>query len=740
MNKKEMKPQCDIIIPIFNAYDCLTECIDSVIENTDLENNGLIIINDKSTDERVSKLLNKYKKKYPHIKVLENKENLGFVGTTNKGMKMSKNDVLLLNSDTIVTPRWLEKIKECAYSQEMVATVTPLSNNATLASVPNIFEKNELPKDMSLEEMNRIVEESSYNDYPEIPTAHGFCMYIKRSVLDQVGYFDEKAFGKGYGEENDFCFRCFDYGYRHLLCDNTYIYHKESQSFSNRKNELIIQNEKVLEILHPKYINALRDWNFKRPIKYIGQNIAFELGKTEKKTNILILIHDWKDAKNNNGGTTLHVYDLIRNLRHKFNFHVLAPEDNVYKLYSYWTETESQIKLPKSGNFKQYGFYNEDYSKMLDQVISDYSINAVHIHHMIGHYFDIFNTIKKNQLYSVITLHDYYSVCPIINKMYKREVYCGNPSIKQCGECLQFCTGMKNNMIETWRKIWKNLLDNVDEIICPSEAAKKEVLMTYKDLNISVIEHGVNISKIKTNLTLDVGKLSNIAFIGVIAKHKGKDIFEYLIKSAKIKNIKIHLFGITDLVTKDTKYFKNHGKYVRSDLCQMLANNNIKMICLFSVWPETYAYTLNESIACGVPVLGVDIGAIGERIKKYNLGWLIDLDSKEEDYVKKIKEILNDKEGYEEKIRSINKYKIKTTKAMADDYDKLYSKTKSGNNKFNEENIKKLIKMSDTYFTNTSSVYYPDYSWVFGTLKWKIIDKFKIPKRIKRIYSKIKNR
>ena len=58
-------------------------------------------------------------------------------------------------------------------------------------------------------------------------------MYIKRSVLEGVGYFDEKAFGKGYGEENDFCFRCFDVGYRHLLCDNTYIYHKESQSFLN---------------------------------------------------------------------------------------------------------------------------------------------------------------------------------------------------------------------------------------------------------------------------------------------------------------------------------------------------------------------------------------------------------------------------------------------------------------------------------------------------------------------------
>jgi len=731
---------CDIIIPIFNAYECLSECIDSVIENTDLKNNQLIIINDKSTDERVSKLLNKYKKRYPHIKVLENNKNLGFVGTTNKGMKMSKNDVLLLNSDTIVTPNWLEKIKECAYSQEMVATVTPLSNNATLASVPNIFEKNELTKDLSLNEMSKIVEECSYNGYPEIPTAHGFCMYIKRSVLEEVGYFDEEAFGKGYGEENDFCFRCFDYGYRHLLCDNTYIYHKESQSFSKKKYDLMKNAEKVLEERYPKYLNALRDWNSKRPIKYVGQNIAFELGRKEQKENILFLIHDWKDVRHNLGGTTLHAYDLIKELRHKYNFHVLAPEDNVYTLYSYWTDSESQVKFPRSTNFKEYGFYNGDYAKMLDQVVSDYSIDIVHIHHMIGHYFDIAYVIKKHNLYSLLSLHDLYSVCPVINKMYKREVYCGNPSVEKCGECLQFCTGMRNNMIEVWHEIWENLFNSVNEVICPSDAAKKEILMTYKNSDLSVIEHGVSIEKDKSEIVLEDNEVANIAFIGVIVKHKGSEIFEYLIKRAKLKNIKIHLFGVTDVAIREYKHFENHGIYKRASLSKKLKKNNIKLICLFSMTPESYSYTLTETIACGIPVLGVDIGAIGDRIKRDNLGWLIDLDSKEVDYARKIKDILSNKEEYEKKIRSINNYKIRTTKAMADDYDKLYSNSVAKDCNYNEEEIKLLIKKSDTYFSNITSRYYPDYSWVFDTLKWRIIDKFKIPMSIKRIYFKIRNR
>jgi GT2 family glycosyltransferase/glycosyltransferase involved in cell wall biosynthesis len=736
----EIKRRTDIIIPIYNAYNCLSECIDSVIENTDLENNGLIIINDKSTDKRVAKLLKEYKKKYPFIKLLENKENLGFVRTVNRGMKLSKNDVLLLNSDTIVTPRWLEKIKECAYSNEMVATVTPLSNNATLASVPNIFEKNNLPKDLSLNEMSKLVEECSYKDYPEIPTAHGFCMFIKRSVLDEVGYFDEESFGKGYGEENDFCFRCLDHGYRHLLCDDTYIYHKESQSFSKKKYELIENGRKILEQRYPQYLGKLDNWNSKRPIRYIGQNIAFELGKREKKKNILILIHDWRDAKNNVGGTTLHVYDLIRNLRNKYNFHVLAPEDNVYKLTSYWTSTESEVKLPRSENFNLYGYYNKSYSEMLDQIISSYSIDAVHIHHMIDHYFDIINAIKRYNLYSIISLHDYYAVCPIINKMYKRETYCGNPSVGKCNRCLKSSMGIENNMIENWREIWERLLKSMDKIICPSEVAKNEILMTYKDLDISVIEHGVDIDKVESSLTLNEEKVVNIAFIGAVGKHKGRDVFEYLVRYAKLKDIKIHLFGITDAEVKRSKYFEDHGRYVRSELSKRLRGNNIKLVCLFSPWPETYGYALTESVACGVPVLATDIGAIGDRVKKFNLGWVINVNSSYEEYAEKIKDILSDKKSYQEKIRSMNRYRIKTTRMMCSDYDKIYSGFNSKNKAYNKEEIKSLLKISDKYLSNNYTVPYPDYSWVFGTLKWRIIDKFKIPKFIKRAYSKIKNR
>src|SRR5699024_10554590 len=136
-----------------------------------------------------------------NIKILENEENIGFSATVNRGIALSdENDVILLNSDVLVTPEWVEKLIKCAYSDAGIATVTPLSNNASICSVPVSNQNNPLPDNMTLEEYAVEIERTSLKSYPSIPMAVGFCMYIKRSVIKEVGLFDSAAFGLGYGE------------------------------------------------------------------------------------------------------------------------------------------------------------------------------------------------------------------------------------------------------------------------------------------------------------------------------------------------------------------------------------------------------------------------------------------------------------------------------------------------------------------------------------------------------------
>ena len=101
----------DVIIPIYNAYEYVEKCINSVIKSSNLNEDRLILIDDKSPDSRIYELLESFKEKYPNLNiiVLQNEKNIGFVGTVNRGMKYSDNDVILLNSDTEVTNQWIEK-------------------------------------------------------------------------------------------------------------------------------------------------------------------------------------------------------------------------------------------------------------------------------------------------------------------------------------------------------------------------------------------------------------------------------------------------------------------------------------------------------------------------------------------------------------------------------------------------------------------------------------------------------
>jgi glycosyltransferase involved in cell wall biosynthesis len=180
------------------------------------------------------------------------------------------------------------------------------------------------------------------------------------------------------------------------------------------------------------------------------------------------LIHYWHDAVKDIGGTTLHLSDIIKGLRNKFNFHVLAPENNIYKLYSYWEDGEETIEFNKiESSFSKTNFYNSEYREMLDEIVDVFRIDILHIHHLKGHFFDIKDIIKENDLRTVISLHDFYAVCPLTNKLIKNEFYCGTQKNRKCNEC--------SLSINSWRKEWEKLLSMANKLIVPSKSAKEEI-------------------------------------------------------------------------------------------------------------------------------------------------------------------------------------------------------------------------------------------------------------------------
>lgn len=725
---------CSIIIPVYNAYDCLAPCIDSVIRHTDLENNNLIIIDDCSPDGRVLPLLEEYSG-CKGITLLKNSENLGFVKTVNRGMTYAgKNDVLLLNSDTEVTKDWLKKIQKCAYSKERIATVTPLSNNATLASVPDSFKPNEIPEGYDLESFAELVEECSMHMYPEIPTGHGFCIYITRAALDSVGMFDEDSFGKGYGEETDFCFRCLDAGYRHILCDDTYILHKESQSFSASKQAEITQGLKMLNQRY-SYMRRLNYWVTTDAMGYLGENIKISMNMVNNDNpNIMVVIHDWESDLAKIGGTSLHVKDIIFGLRSKFNFHILGPALGGFNLISYWSNTdcESKIFFPCNEKYSMECFFNDDYKRMVESIIDMFGISIVHIHHIKNHYFDIFDVCKEKDIKLIATLHDYYYICPSINKLYLNKEYCGSGEVDKCKVCMAKNYSTQDRaraFVCAWREVCHNKLKLCDMLVSPSAAARDEILASYGDLNITVIEHGIDLQKIPVK-NHDFSKF-NIAFIGGIAIHKGRKILQALIKNRK--GIKVHLFGVADKRICSGLRFRNHGKYKREKLPQLLSENGIDLVCLFSIWPETYSYTLTEAVACGIPVISFDLGAIAERIKKYNLGYLVPVGATSAEIIDAVNRIRKNKSEYEAKLKSIEEYRIKTTAEMDEEYDKIYSSFAS-----KKPCCKDAIKRAVVFDSNMNLLQFSDvFSIMNDSIKWKIVSKIRFPKIVGRTFRRM---
>ena len=738
--------EVDIIVPIYNAYEYTEECIKSIIKNTDLNINTLVLINDKSPDEKILPMLKKYQKdnEGANIVVLDNEQNMGFVKTVNKGMQYSENDVILLNSDTEVTKKWIEKIQVCAYSNEYIATVTPLTNNGTICSVPNFGIDNELPQNMTLEEYAEMIEKTSKNRYPELTTGNGFCMYIKRKVINELGLFDEETFGKGYGEENDFCYRALDNGYINVLCDNTFIYHKGTQSFKKEnmtasRAALIDEHMNLLRKKHPIYVQKTDNFIANNPLRDIQENVNLNILLYNKK-KILYLVNEWEENMEMTGGTSLHIKDIIQsNSKNNIASFVLAPykEDlSKFKLYLYTDKYAKEIANYKT-DINCYGqiiYTNNSYKEMLENLFDSFNFDILHVHHFLFQTFDAIDIAKQKNVYSIITLHDLYMKCPSINMVY-RDKYCEYDENKDCSKCLNSRYGVNSDILSNWQETCKNVLKKFDKIIVPSENTKKIFENIYKDIEIEVVEHGVEIITTNKKQKKTDKETFDVAFVGAMAIHKGSNILKELIKENKNSNIKIHLFGKANdkELSKNKTNYINHGSYKRGELPQLLINNDIDLICIFATWPETYSYTLTECYMAQIPILTFNIGAVGDRVKEDKLGWILDFPSDLNKILEKISEIKENKEEYKNIVEKFKEYNFKNLKEMQDYYLKLY------NNIHNEYKISDIYNFMN-YRNKAKELEFNIYQSQYGHVvhKYEKMRSSKLWKIAKKVKSKLK--
>lgn len=244
----------DIIVCVHDALEDVRRCLDSVIAHTNRPYR-LILVDDGSSLEAAA-----YLREFSlsnNANLLRSEEATGYTSAANRGMRAATGEYLvLLNSDTIVSHGWLDRLVACAQSSDRIAMVGPLSNTASWQSIPQIetegdWAENRLPINVDIPLMARMIAEDSAQFYPRLPFLNGFCLLIKREVVRQIGYFNENRFSSGYGEENDLSIRLSDAGYELAVADDTYVYHAQSRSYSHERRKVLAKRAgQILEELH----------------------------------------------------------------------------------------------------------------------------------------------------------------------------------------------------------------------------------------------------------------------------------------------------------------------------------------------------------------------------------------------------------------------------------------------------------------------------------------------------------
>ncbi|MCE2943336.1 MAG: glycosyltransferase [Xanthomonadaceae bacterium] len=219
-----------VVVPVFNALEALDACL-GALDRTLPAGARVHLADDASTDPRIARVVDDWAGRTRlRATVARRARNLGFPANCNAALdETGEADVVLLNSDTEPAGDWLQRLAACAAAGPAIASATPWSNNGEIVSFPNFVSPNPLPEDPEAiaRAAARLVPR-----YPDLPTAVGFCMFVRRAAWRALGGFDAETFGRGYGEENDWCLRAEAHGWRHALCDDAYVVHHGHASFA----------------------------------------------------------------------------------------------------------------------------------------------------------------------------------------------------------------------------------------------------------------------------------------------------------------------------------------------------------------------------------------------------------------------------------------------------------------------------------------------------------------------------
>lgn len=611
-----------VIIPVYRNLEITRRCIDSVLESNLPKSAKVLILNDCSPDVGMKELLDSYSS-HSRVMVSHNSENLGFVRNVNNGMNIAgDNDVVLLNSDTVVAGDWLQALHAHSICKENVSSVTATSNNATICSFPVMEGVASWPLGCSTKATYEVLRRHNRGRSVEIPTAVGFCMYITRRSLNELGAFDEAAFGKGYGEENDFCLRGIKRGWRHLQALDVGVYHEGEVSFGASSNPGKERAAKIIRSRYPDYDDKVAAFAGVDPARAMRAGGLLAMLAEGEKSVELVCTHI------HGGGVARAVSEFVQRRSSDTNFLILqrASQKGFYQVKSLIAGVDVTLEFSALHS-----------PEVFRSILKIAKISRLQVHHVMDYDLTMLGLLRDAHLPFDFYLHDYWTVCPQVTLTTAEGVYCGEPDADVCNVCIAgrgerthapLAKGLPTNITQ-WRATYKWLFESAESITAPSRDVIHRMQAYYPTSKFQLHYHEPQ-DKLRSQPVkirpISTSEPMKIAIIGSIGVHKGLHRISDLEGAIKSQNVSISLkiIGDTDPLLKVVHPVKASGPYQEDELARILETEGVHAIWFPEGAPETYSYTLSHAMRLGYPVVAPRIGAFPERLEGRDYSILTD--------------------------------------------------------------------------------------------------------------------
>lgn len=668
------RPRVSVVIPIHNAAEELARCLASVIAHTAAPAR-LILVDDASTDPAVAGLLEGLRGR-AGIEILRHAENRGFTASCNHGIAASgRDDVVLLNSDTEVPARWIENLSAAAHSTPETASATPFSDKAGAFSAPPV------PEGVSTTELSRLCAQSSLATPPEAPTGHGFCLYLRRDAIDRVGLLDEEAFPRGYGEENEWSMRALRAGLRHVVDDRTLVRHREAASFGADRAALIQDGRAVVDVRFPEYPALVHAFLADPQMAAARWRMAGAFLRPRPRPRLLFVLA--LEA----GGTPLTNLDLMRALADRYEPFLLGSDGTVLalkRLEAGALQEVEQVTLNRPIRLGDHA--SAEYDRALAGLLLRHAIELVHVRHFAWHGLGLPLVARALGIPVVVSLHDFYALCASLKLLDAEGEPCPGCCTDAPGECRAELwpeaevPRLRGAWARRWREQTGTALAVADALVTTSPQARARHIEAFPDLaraEFRVIPHGRDLPELSAARAPSLaGRPLRVLLPGHLDIAKGLGLIRAMAALDQGRTAELHILGTAEGVVS-TPGLSIHGAYSREEFVARARAIAPDIGAVLSRWPETHSHTLTELWAAGLPVLGLDLGAVGERIRAHGGGWLLPPDIAPATVLQRLAALARDPAGLSRRRLEVRAWQQsegagRDTAAMAADYDRLY--------------------------------------------------------------------